>query len=113
MRHALGPSEMYGTFRESCVHVLSTLRSGHQVLTMLLDAFVFDPLVDWTSHEHTATSGVSLALQLAVYGSNWKTKAKERLTDAMELLNLRMSEVQTLWLANRLDFRSFEKNTFF
>ncbi|CCD67583.1 Serine/threonine-protein kinase smg-1 [Caenorhabditis elegans] len=109
MRHALGPSEMYGTFRESCVHVLSTLRSGHQVLTMLLDAFVFDPLVDWTSHEHTATSGVSLALQLAVYGSNWKTKAKERLTDAMELLNLRMSEVQTLWLANRDDLLHWMK----
>ncbi|EGT41634.1 hypothetical protein CAEBREN_10861 [Caenorhabditis brenneri] len=103
MRHALGPSEMYGTFRESCVHVLSTLRSGHQVLTMLLDAFVFDPLVDWTSHEHSSTSGVSLALQLAVYGSGWKSKARERLTDTMELLQLRMNEMQSLWKNNRDD----------
>ena len=101
MRHALGPSEMYGTFRESCVHVLSTLRSGHQVLTMLLDAFVFDPLVDWTSHEHTSTSGISLALQLAVYGSNWKAKSRDRLTDTIELFQLRMTENHSLWMNNR------------
>lgn len=107
MRHALGPSEVYGTFRESCVHVLSTLRNGHLVLTMLLDAFVFDPLVDWTSHEHTNTSGVSMALQLAVYGSNWKTKARERTKDSLELLQLRMNEIHALWMANRLVFQRF------
>uniref|UniRef100_A0A1I7T9F9 Serine/threonine-protein kinase smg-1 n=1 Tax=Caenorhabditis tropicalis TaxID=1561998 RepID=A0A1I7T9F9_9PELO len=109
MRHALGPSEVYGTFRESCVHVLSTLRSGDQVLTMLLDAFVFDPLVDWTSHEHTSTSGVSLALQLAVYGSNWKSKARERLTDTVELFKLRVTEMQSLWKNNRDDLLHWMK----
>ncbi|KAF1770033.1 hypothetical protein GCK72_001850 [Caenorhabditis remanei] len=109
MRHALGPSEMYGTFRESCVHVLSTLRSGHQVLTMLLDAFVFDPLVDWTSHEHTSTSGISLALQLAVYGSNWKAKSRDRLTDTIELFQLRMTENHSLWMNNRDDLLRWMK----
>ncbi|EGT41189.1 hypothetical protein CAEBREN_02501 [Caenorhabditis brenneri] len=106
MRHALGPSEMYGTFRESCVHVLSTLRSGHQVLTMLLDAFVFDPLVDWTSQEHSSTSGVSLALQLAVYGSGWKSKARERLTDTMELLH----DDLLLWMKQVTDCLMLEKS---
>ncbi|ULU12958.1 hypothetical protein L3Y34_015876 [Caenorhabditis briggsae] len=110
MRHALGPSDMYGTFRESCVHVLSTLRSGHQVLTMLLDAFVFDPLVDWTSHDNISTSGgVSLALQLAVYGSSWKAKARERLTDTIELFQLRVTELQALWMSNREDLYHWMK----
>uniref|UniRef100_A0A8R1DM78 Serine/threonine-protein kinase smg-1 n=1 Tax=Caenorhabditis japonica TaxID=281687 RepID=A0A8R1DM78_CAEJA len=109
MRHALGPSEVYGTFSESCVHVISTLRNGHQVLTMLLDAFVFDPLVDWTSHEHTSTSGVSLAIQLAVYGSNWKNKSRERISETMELLQLRATEMKTLWLNNCDDLLKWMK----
>ncbi|CAI2300472.1 unnamed protein product [Caenorhabditis sp. 36 PRJEB53466] len=103
MLHALGPSEQFGTFRESCVHVLSCLRSGRPVLTMLLDAFVFDPLVDWTNHEHSTASGVSLALQLAVYGSNWKTKSSEKLGETVELLHIRMTEIHTLWMNNRDD----------
>lgn len=59
-----------GVFRESCSQVLSTLREGREVLLTVLDAFVYDPLVDWTVSDHlTASSAaVGVAVTLAVYG---------------------------------------------
>lgn len=39
------------------VQVLSTLRKGRETLLTLLEAFVYDPLVDWTgSHVTGITS---------------------------------------------------------
>uniref|UniRef100_A0A158P8G8 PI3K/PI4K domain-containing protein n=1 Tax=Angiostrongylus cantonensis TaxID=6313 RepID=A0A158P8G8_ANGCA len=66
--HALGPTQ--GVFRESCSQVLSTLREGREVLLTVLDAFVYDPLVDWAVSDHlTASSAaVGVAVTLAVYG---------------------------------------------
>ncbi|VDM60756.1 unnamed protein product [Angiostrongylus costaricensis] len=68
--HALGPTQ--GVFRESCSQVLSTLREGREVLLTVLDAFVYDPLVDWAVSDHlTASSAaVGVAVTLAVYGTN-------------------------------------------
>uniref|UniRef100_A0A183FYX3 PI3K/PI4K domain-containing protein n=1 Tax=Heligmosomoides polygyrus TaxID=6339 RepID=A0A183FYX3_HELPZ len=75
--HALGPTQVEvsalfhpGVFRESCSQVLSTLREGREVLLTVLDAFVYDPLVDWTVSDHlTASSAaVGVAVTLAVYG---------------------------------------------
>lgn len=46
-----------GTFRLACEHVLKTLKKGRETLLTLLEAFVYDPLVDWAVGEDTiATS---------------------------------------------------------
>ena len=45
---ALGVTGVEGTFRASCEHVIKTLRKGKEILLTLLEAFVYDPLVDWT-----------------------------------------------------------------
>lgn len=38
-----------GTFRLTCEAVLKTMRRGRETLLTLLEAFVYDPLVDWTT----------------------------------------------------------------
>jgi PI-3-kinase-related kinase SMG-1 len=37
-----------GVFRLSCEHTLETMRAGRETFLTLLEAFVYDPLVDWT-----------------------------------------------------------------
>ena len=43
-----GVSGVDGLFRQSCEHTLRVLRKGRETLLTLLEAFVYDPLVDWT-----------------------------------------------------------------
>lgn len=49
MQHALGVTGVHGTFTIACEHVLRLLRSHKEVLLTLLETFVYDPLVDWTT----------------------------------------------------------------
>jgi PI-3-kinase-related kinase SMG-1 len=44
---ALGITGIEGSFRASCEHVLRLLRKSRETLLTLLEAFVYDPLVDW------------------------------------------------------------------
>lgn len=46
-----------GTFRLACEHVLKTLKKGRETLLTLLEAFVYDPLVDWAVAEDTVGGG--------------------------------------------------------
>ena len=46
-----------GPFRLGCEHVLSTLRAGSETLLTLLEAFVYDPLVDWTPAHDAGFTG--------------------------------------------------------
>lgn len=38
---------LQGIFRLACEHVLRTMRRGRETLLTLLEAFVYDPLVEW------------------------------------------------------------------
>ena len=49
MQKALGISGVEGTFRVACYEVLRILRRNNEQLLTLLETFVYDPLVDWTS----------------------------------------------------------------
>lgn len=44
---ALGPTGIEGSFRAACEHVLRLIRNSRETLLTLLEAFVYDPLVDW------------------------------------------------------------------
>lgn len=44
---ALGVTGVEGQFRLACEQVLKVLRRGRETLLTLLEAFVYDPLVDW------------------------------------------------------------------
>ena len=45
----LGATAVEGKFRISCEQTLAALRSGSDVVLGLLEAFVYDPLMDWSS----------------------------------------------------------------
>ncbi|KAJ3318863.1 Serine/threonine-protein kinase smg1 [Boothiomyces sp. JEL0866] len=47
---AFGPTGVEGSFRIACQEVLKTLRKNQEILLTLLEAFIYDPLVDWTSN---------------------------------------------------------------
>ncbi|CAJ0594064.1 unnamed protein product [Cylicocyclus nassatus] len=104
--HALGPTQVEGVFRESCSHVLSTLREGREVLLTVLDAFVYDPLVDWTVSDHlTASSAaVGVAVTLAVYGTD--SRAVEAKPVAREMFSIRIRENTALWTKNFNELQS-------
>eukprot|EP01134_Creolimax_fragrantissima_P003260 CFRG3260T1 len=44
---AMGPTATEGAFRTVCETVLTRLRMGHEFLLLLLEAFIYDPVVDW------------------------------------------------------------------
>jgi phosphatidylinositol kinase/protein kinase (PI-3 family) len=44
---ALGLTGVEGVFRIACENVLEVMRSNREMLMTLLEAFVYDPLVDW------------------------------------------------------------------
>jgi phosphatidylinositol kinase/protein kinase (PI-3 family) len=48
MQRALGHTGVEGCFRVACETVLRILRYHRETLLTLLEAFVYDPLVDWT-----------------------------------------------------------------
>lgn len=58
----------------ACEHVLKTLKRGRETLLTLLEAFVYDPLVDWAIGEDTVgfeTTGSSKSKTNTV----WKTSS--------------------------------------
>nr|XP_018895690.1 PREDICTED: serine/threonine-protein kinase SMG1-like [Bemisia tabaci] len=61
LRTALGATGVDGIFRLSCEHVLRVMKKGRETLLTLLEAFVYDPLIDWTLGNETGFTG-------AVYG---------------------------------------------
>jgi PI-3-kinase-related kinase SMG-1 len=51
---ACGFTGVEGLFRISCEEILRILRHGRETLLTLLEAFVYDPLIDWTHSEEAA-----------------------------------------------------------
>jgi hypothetical protein len=49
--NALGLTGVEGLFRSSCEQVMKVLRKERETLLTLLEAFVYDPLLDWTSSD--------------------------------------------------------------
>jgi hypothetical protein len=66
VRHAMGVTGVEGTFRIAANKALKVMRGygmrrrsrfrNKQVLVSLLEAFVYDPLVDWTADKYGATA---------------------------------------------------------
>ncbi|KAK9165650.1 hypothetical protein Scep_000841 [Stephania cephalantha] len=74
---ALGLTGIEGTFRANCEAVLGVLRKNKDIILMLLDVFVWDPLVEWTrgdNHDEAAIGGeerkgMELAVSLSLFAS--------------------------------------------
>lgn len=74
---ALGLTGTEGTFRSNCEAVMSILRKNKDIMLMLLEVFVWDPLVEWTRgdiHDEAAIGGeekkgMELAVSLSLFAS--------------------------------------------
>nr|XP_043627298.1 uncharacterized protein LOC122598883 [Erigeron canadensis] len=74
---ALGLMGTEGSFRKNCESVLGILKKNKDVLLMLLEVFVWDPLVEWTRgdfHDDAAIvgeerKGMELAVSLSLFAS--------------------------------------------
>ncbi|XAR59500.1 Non-specific serine/threonine protein kinase [Bertholletia excelsa] len=74
---ALGLTGIEGIFRANCEAVLDVLRENKDIILMLLEVFVWDPLVEWTRgdvHDDAAIvgeerKGMELAVSLSLFAS--------------------------------------------
>ena len=86
-----------GVFRCTCEYVIRTMRRGKETLLTLLEAFVYDPLVDWTTG---GTSAGDLVAPGGCYGGAAARKQMEReITNTM--FSIRMAEMKAAWITNR------------
>ncbi|KAL3515228.1 hypothetical protein ACH5RR_022130 [Cinchona calisaya] len=74
---AFGLTGIEGAFRANCEAVLGVLKKNKDIILMLLEAFVWDPLVEWTRgdfHDDAAIvgeerKGMELAVSLSLFAS--------------------------------------------
>ncbi|KAM3220199.1 hypothetical protein P3S67_019940 [Capsicum chacoense] len=74
---ALGLTGVEGTFRANCEAVFGVLKKNKDIILMLLEVFVWDPLVEWTRgdfHDDAAIfgeerKGMDLAVSLSLFAS--------------------------------------------
>lgn len=91
-----------GTFRLACEHVLKALKRGRETLLTLLEAFVYDPLVDWAVGEDGDG-----ALPVSAYGADALggelRHARKQLEHEVtrDTLAIRFTEIKSDWTKNR------------
>ncbi|XP_063170959.1 serine/threonine-protein kinase SMG1 [Candoia aspera] len=97
---AFGVTGVEGVFRLSCEQVLHIMRRGRETLLTLLEAFVYDPLVDWTAGGEAGFAG-------AVYGGGGQQAENKQSKREMErditrsLFSSRVAEIKVNWFKNR------------
>ncbi|XP_055526666.1 serine/threonine-protein kinase Smg1 isoform X2 [Wyeomyia smithii] len=106
LEEALGITGIEGTFRLACEHVLKSLKKGRETLLTLLEAFVYDPLVDWAVTE----DGGAAAFAVSTYGNREGFNSELQLAKKQlerevnrDTLAIRFSEIKTEWNQNRDD----------
>lgn len=85
-----------GIFRLACENVLKTMKKGRETLLTLLEAFVYDPLVDWTVGNEVL-AGTSFG------GNNITRQSRKDLEKevTVSMFNVRCTEMKTDWIANK------------
>ena len=74
------------------------LRRGRETLLTLLEAFVYDPLIDWTQSEDAA---FPLAVRGPSEGVGLQSRKEMEKEVAESLLVTRLAETYTLWEKSR------------
>lgn len=93
-----------GIFRQACEHVLESLKRGRETLLTLLEAFVYDPLVDWAVGEDVA-GGLAITTTyghdaIANYDLRQESKVLEREV-TRDTLAIRFTEIKPEWTQNK------------
>ena len=102
--NSFGLTGVDGVFRLSCEHVLDTMRSGRETLLTLLEAFVYDPLVDWTPGIELGFAGAYQGggRQNMLVGQDMAQDKRDMQTEiTFSMLSVRISEIRGPWLENQ------------
>jgi len=89
---------------------MKTLRKGRETLLTLLEAFVYDPLVDWTTGNEGGYTGAFYGGGLAGgagEGRQGKADMEREITASM--FSIRVAEMKVAWLLNRSLLHSLYK----
>ena len=81
--------------------MLQILRHGREILLTLLEAFVYDPLVDWTTANDGAFAGAFYGGGTAGDNGNKYSKKEIERSITQTLLSTRVAEIRVLWTSNR------------
>lgn len=99
IKTALGVTGVEGIFRLACEHTLRVMRRGRETLLTLLEAFVYDPLVDWRAGAENSIASYGTCQAKARYTGIERIQLEKELTRA--LFVVRIAEVRTEWQSNR------------
>ncbi|XP_033630103.1 serine/threonine-protein kinase SMG1-like [Asterias rubens] len=105
IQSALGVTGVEGTFRQSAEEVLKIMKKGRETLLTLLEAFVYDPLVDWTTANEggfaSAVYGGGQMNPVVADGGQSKREMEKAITRS--LFSSRVAEMKAPWFKNRDD----------
>ena len=92
-----------GTFRQTAEEVLKIMRKGRETLLTLLEAFVYDPLVDWTTgNEQGFASAFYGGGQMnPVVADKGEKKREMEKEITRSLFSSRVAEMKAPWFKNR------------
>ncbi|XP_011689275.1 PREDICTED: serine/threonine-protein kinase SMG1 [Wasmannia auropunctata] len=99
IKTALGVTGVEGIFRFASEHTLRVMRRGRETLLTLLEAFVYDPLVDWRAGADTSIASYGACQARARCTGVGRKQLEQELTRAM--FAVRTAEMRAEWLANR------------
>ncbi|XP_059470336.1 serine/threonine-protein kinase SMG1 isoform X2 [Neocloeon triangulifer] len=105
LQTALGVTGVEGIFRLSCEHVLRTMKYGRETLLTLLEAFVYDPLIDWTPDNEAGYTGavfdgLSQRTEMEVHRPSRRELEREA---ALGMLSVRATEIKAPWGKNKVE----------
>eukprot|EP01059_Diplonema_ambulator_P035649 TRINITY_DN8498_c0_g1_i1.p1 TRINITY_DN8498_c0_g1~~TRINITY_DN8498_c0_g1_i1.p1 ORF type:complete len:2891 (+),score=913.67 TRINITY_DN8498_c0_g1_i1:119-8791(+) len=103
LRHALGVQGVEGTFRCVAEDTMNVLRNNKDTLLGLLEAFVHDPLVEWTAKRicDPATEGMEVTVSVGVLATHLDetlgdlTESWQRCQDAITTLAQEAERLKT------------------
>lgn len=102
LRATLGVTGVEGMFRLTCEHVLKVMKKGRETVLTLLEAFVYDPLIDWTPGNEAGYTGAVYGGGRAAAATGTRQTRKQlehEVTSAM--FAVRITEMRYDWLENR------------
>lgn len=85
----------------SCEQVLKILKQGRETLLTLLEAFVYDPLVDWTTANDNAFASSFYGGGTADVAETKMNKKEMERGVTHSLFSSRVAEMKVNWSNNR------------
>ncbi|PNF25688.1 hypothetical protein B7P43_G16147, partial [Cryptotermes secundus] len=92
---------LQGIFRLACEHVLKVMKKGRETLLTLLEAFVYDPLIDWTPGNEAGYTGAVYGGGQAVTMETKQSRKELEREVTLGMFCVRVAEMKADWLANR------------